>query len=266
MLHFIYGSIGSGKTTVLLKYLESDIKQGKKAFFLVPEQETVAAERKIVSFFPASAQLNVEVLNFSRLCNRIFRTYGGISYSFATKSLKSLVMWNTLRELSPMLEEYRSTDVADFSLTQKMLSATQELKAYCISPQKLDSTCSKIDESSALYGKLRDISLIYSAYTSQLGEYFDDTTDDISKALDILEGKDFFQGASVYLDSFAGFTKQEFEFISKINNLCDDIYITLPIPSPKDNSIHLDSVKQTVNYLKKNFNTNDYDELYLTDN
>ena len=266
MLHFIYGSIGSGKTTVLLKYLEGDIKQGKKAFFLVPEQETVAAERKIVSFFPASAQLNVEVLNFSRLCNRIFRTYGGISYSFATKSLKSLVMWNTLRELSPMLEEYRSTDVADFSLTQKMLSATQELKAYCISPQKLDSTCSKIDESSALYGKLRDISLIYSAYTSQLGEYFDDTTDDISKALDILEGKDFFQGASVYLDSFAGFTKQEFEFISKINNLCDDIYITLPIPSPKDNSIHLDSVKQTVNYLKKNFNTNDYDEIYLTDN
>ena len=215
MMHFIYGPIGSGKTTVLLKYLESDINQGKKAFFIVPEQETVAFERKIVSLFPASAQLNVEVLNFSRLCNRIFRTYGGISYNFATKPIKSLIMWNTLRELSPMLEEYRASDVSDFSLTQKMLSATQELKAYCVSPEKLDATCSKLDGTSALYKKLRDISLIYSAYTGQLNEYFSDSTDDISKSIEILNGKDFFDGANIYIDSFAGFTKQEFEFIAK---------------------------------------------------
>ena len=266
MIHFIYGPIGSGKTTVLLKYLESDIKQGKKTFFLVPEQETVAAERKIVSLFPASALLNAEVLNFSRLCNKIFRTYGGLSYNFATNTIKSLVMWNTLRELSSMLEEYRISDIADFSLTQKMLSATKELKAYCISPQKLDATCKKIDGDSSLYGKLRDISLIYSAYTSQLGEYFSDNSDDISKAIDILDEKNFFEGTNVYLDSFAGFTKQEFEFITKISSLCDDIYITLPLPTPNDNSIHLDSIKQTVTSLKKHLDKKDYDEVFLSEN
>ena len=265
MLHFIYGPIGSGKTTVLLKYLEGDINQGKKAFFIVPEQETVAAERKIVSLFPTSAQLNVEVLNFSRLCNKIFRTYGGLSYNFATKPIKSLIMWNTLRELSPMLEEYRATDVSDFSLTQKMLSATQELKAYSISPQRLDSTCAKIDENSALYGKLRDVSLIYSAYTSQISEHFDDSADDISKAIDILNNKSFFESTSVYLDSFAGFTKQEFDFIIKINELCDDVYITLPIPTPNDNSIHLDSIRNTVSSLKKRLDARDYDEIFLTE-
>ena len=266
MLHFIYGPIGSGKTTVLLKYLESDIKEGKKAFFIVPEQETVAAERKMVSLFPASHQLNIEVLNFSRLCNRIFRTHGGLSYSFATKPIKSLIMWNTIRELSPLLEEYKSTDVSDFSLTQKMLSATQELKAYCISPQKLDNTCQKIDSESSLYGKLRDISLIYSAYSNQICEQFDDSFDDISKALDILKNHNFFNGASVYLDSFAGFTKQEFEFIAKINELCDELYITLPLPTPNDNSIHLESLKQTVSSIKKFLDKHDYDETYLTEN
>ncbi len=266
MMHFIYGPIGSGKTTVLLKYLESDINQGKKAFFIVPEQETVAFERKIVSLFPASAQLNVEVLNFSRLCNRIFRTYGGISYNFATKPIKSLIMWNTLRELSPMLEEYRASDVSDFSLTQKMLSATQELKAYCVSPEKLDATCSKLDDTSALYKKLRDISLIYSAYTGQLNEYFSDSTDDISKSIEILNGKDFFDGANVYIDSFAGFTKQEFEFIAKINELCEETYITLPLPTPKDNSIHLDSIRDTVSSLQRRLDKKDYDEQFLHQN
>ena len=265
MLHFIYGPIGSGKTNVLLKYLESDIKQNKKAFFIVPEQETVAAERKIVSLFPSSAQLNVEVLNFSRLCNRIFRTYGGLSYNFASKSIKSLIMWNTLRELSPLLEEYSTSDASDFSLTQKMLSATQELKAYSISPMKLDSVCTKIDESSPLYKKMRDISLVYSAYTNQLNEYYSDTSDDISKAINTLENKDFFKGTSVYLDSFAGFTKQEFEFISKINEMCDELYITIPLPSPNDNSIHLDSVKQTVTGIKKHLKNTKFDEVFLTE-
>ena len=208
MLHFIYGPAGSGKTTVLMKYLESDMKQGKKAFFIVPEQEAVVAERRIVSLFPASEQLNIEVLNFSRLCNRIFRTYGGLSYNFATKPIKSLIMWNTLRELSPMLEEYRASDASDFSLTQKMLSATQELKAYCVSPQRLDSACERIDKESSLYTKMRDISLVYAAYTNQINEHFDDSSDEVSKAIDIVDNTNFFDGASVYLDSFAGFTKQ----------------------------------------------------------
>lgn len=265
MVHFIYGPAGSGKTHTVFKYLEADVKQGKRAFLIVPEQETVAMERASLSLLPPSSQLNVEVLNFSRLCNRIFRTHGGLSYNFATKPLKSLVMWNTLRELSPMLEEYRTGEVSDFSLTQKMLSTVQELKAYSISPEKLDRVSEKIDESSSLYKKLRDISLVYSAYTSQLGEHFSDNHDDISKAIDILEKENFFEGASVYLDSFAGFTKQEFELIARMSKLCDELYITLPIPTPNDSSIHLESLRKTHLMLKKHINNQKFDEIYLTD-
>ena len=265
MVHFIYGPCGSGKTTVLYKYLESDVKQGKRAFFIVPEQETVAVERAIVSFLPPSAQLSVEVLNFSRLCNRIFRTLGGISYNFASKSTKALIMWNTLRELSPMLEEYQSAEAGDFSLTQRMLSATQELKAYCIAPHKLDAACSKLEEGSPLYKKLRDISLIYSAYNAQLTESFSDSGDDISRAMDMLQEQNIFEGAHVYIDSFAGFTKQEHEFIAEISKLCAELYITLPLPTPNDNSIHLESLRQTDHKLKKYLDKSNYDETYLTD-
>ena len=265
MVHFIYGPCGSGKTTVLYKYLESDVKLGKKAFFIVPEQETVAVERAIVSLLPPSAQLSVEVLNFSRLCNRIFRTLGGISYNFASKSTKALIMWNTLRELSPMLEEYHANEASDFSLTEKMLSATQELKAYCITPNKLESACSRLEEDSPLYKKLRDISLIYSAYNAQLTESFSDSGDDISRAIEMLQEQNIFEGTSVYIDSFAGFTKQEHEFIAQISKLCAELYITLPLPTPNDNSIHLESLRQTDQKLKKYLDKSNYDETFLTD-
>ena len=264
MVHFIYGPSGSGKTTVLLKYLESDIKANKNAFFIVPEQETVAVERTITSLFPAGAQLNVEALNFSRLCNRIFRIYGGLSYNFATKPIKSLIMWNTIRELSPMLEEYQVGNASDFSLTEKMMSATQELKVYSITPEKLDRSCSRVDPDSALFRKLRDISLIYSAYTNQLSESFDDSHDDISKVLELLKTNNFFSGTSVYLDSFAGFTKQELDLIAKIGELADELYITLPLPTPNDTSIHLESVKQILQRIKKSLINTKFDETFLT--
>ena len=265
MVHFIYGPCGSGKTTALYKYLESDVKSGKKAFFIVPEQETLVVERAVTSLLPSSSQLDVEVLNFSRLCNRIFRAYGGLSYDFATKPIKALIMWNTLRELSPMLEEYHAGEPNDFSLTQKMLSASQELKAYCISPEKLELACSRIDKESGSYSKLRDISLIYSAYTSAIAERFSDSTDDISKALSILKDNNFFDGVNVYLDSFAGFTKQELDLISRIAELSSDLYISLPMTSPNDRSIHLESLRQTVLKLKKSIGTSKFDEVFLTD-
>lgn len=266
MVHYIYGPSGSGKTYAVMKYLAVDARQGKRAFLIVPEQETVAMERAVISSLDESAQMNIEVLNFSRLCNKIFRAYGGISYNVATKPLKALVMWNTLRELSPMLEEYRVGDVSDFSLTQKMLSATNELKAYCISPEKFEVTTEKIDKSSSSYKKLRDISLIYSAYNSQLCEYFSDASDDISRVLELLKTHDFFADTNVYIDSFAGFTKQEFELISKIGERCDELYITLPLPTPADNSIHLDSLRQTLSRLKKHLLGCAFDETYLTEN
>ncbi len=266
MIHYIYGPSGSGKTHTVMQYLSADARLGKRSFLIVPEQETVAMERAVISALDASAQMNVEVLNFSRLCNKLFRTYGGLSYSSATKPLKALVMWNTLRELSPMLEEYRVGDASDFSLTQRMLSATSELKAYCISPEKLERTTERIVPETSSYKKLRDISLIYSAYTSQLSEYFSDTSDDISRALELLREHGFFEDANVYIDSFAGFTRQEFELISKIGEDCGELYITLPLPTPSDNSIHLESLRQTHTRLKKYLGGIRYDETYLTEN
>ena len=265
MVHFIYGPCGSGKTTAIHKYIESDVKNGKKIFLIVPEQETVSVEKAIVSSLPYSAQLSVEVVNFSRLCNLIFRKFGGISYNFANKSTKALLMWNTINELTPMLEEYHTNDVADFSLTQKMLSATQELKAYGISPQKLDIASSRVDAESPLYRKLRDISLIYSAYNAQLCETFFDSSDDIAKALDILNNENVFAGSNVYLDSFAGFTKQEYELIARISELCDELYLTLPLPSPHDHSIHLESLRETDLRLKKKLENTNFDETFLTE-
>lgn len=268
MIHYIYGASGSGKTHAMLDLLRADASQDKKAFFIVPEQETVTIERSVLDLIPHTSCISIEVLNFSRLCNRIFRVLGGISYNFATAPIKSLIMWNTLRELSPMLEEYGNGGVCDPSLTASMLAAVSELKSYCIAPQRLDAACARLKSDSPIYKKMRDISLIYSAYTSELSEHFSDNEDDISKALSLLKesgGAKLFAGSSVYIDSFSGFTRQELDLIGVIGGLCDDLYISLPLPSPNDISIHTESLRHTLAQLKKTLAGERYDETYMTE-
>lgn len=266
MVHFIYGRAGSGKSTEMLKYISEDIKNGVPSFLIVPEQESVAAEKKLLSIFPPYAQLSVEVLNFSRLCNRIFRTWGGLSYNFATNGIRSLLMWNTLRELSPLLAEYGHSDASDSAMTQKMLSAVKELKAYSVSPAELEKALDLIAEDTHLYSKIKDISLIYAAYSARLENTFSDTYDDLPKAHKILSKHNFFEGADVYIDSFTGFTKQELDIISDIFKLARNVYISVCLPSPDCDEIHFETIRDNVISLKKLLFGKEYREIILENN
>ena len=106
MITFIYGNYGSGKTTRIFEKIKKSLENKRHVFLIVPEQEAVSAERMTLEAFPPSAQLEIEILNFSRLYNRVCREYGGLSYRYVTNPIRHLLMWQNLRELAPCLEEY----------------------------------------------------------------------------------------------------------------------------------------------------------------
>ena len=108
MIRFICGTYGSGKTTKILNNILDDIANEKKVFLIVPDQEALQFERLTLSILPPSAQLNLEILSFSRLYNRVCRELGGIEYSYIKPSIRSLMMWKTLHNKSGMLSVYKN--------------------------------------------------------------------------------------------------------------------------------------------------------------
>ena len=180
MLNLIYGHSGSGKTQLIQKMMLGSVRENRRSYLIVPEQETVVCEKKMLDVLPPSAQLTCEVLNFSRLANLVFRNYGGLSYNYADKACKTLIMWKNLRELAPLLSEY-SNGKGGAQSAEEMLSAIGELKAYCISPLKLEKAAEKLRDNPVLKSKLLDLSLIMSAYSNQLEESYSDAADDLSR-------------------------------------------------------------------------------------
>lgn len=249
MVNFIFGPAGSGKSERIASQIEEDMKKGKRAFLIVPEQEAVSAERRMVSRLGASAQLDFEVLNFSRLANRVFRKYGGLSYNYAKEGTKAVIMWETLRELSPLLREY-SGNADECALYEPMLSAVEELKRYSVTPGKLESATKKLPEDSSLKNKLMDISLVYASYDALLHERYEDAGDDLAKLSKILSEENFFCGRNVYIDSYSSFTPEEYNIIFHIFEQADETFVALGCDDIRGDLMHFESIYDTAKRLE----------------
>lgn len=254
MITFVYGTSGSGKSDYILNQLKLDAENGIQAYLIVPEQQTVLREAETSKILPSSAQLTLEVLNFTRLANRVFRKFGGLSSNYITKGSKALVMWRALVSSIPHLTEYADAAARDRGCVNMMLSAVSEFKAYRISPAMLERAADELtldsagDSETRLSSRLKDISLIYSAYEQSLLASYSDPSDDLDALSDKLSRNNFFKGCNVYLDSFYGYTPQEINVISKIFNQAENVTVTFCCPHPKSDRAddpHFEFVKDT---------------------
>ncbi len=251
MIRFIYGESGSGKTHRVSELIKKDIENGIHTFLIVPDQQAVSSERMMLSLLPPSAQLELEILSFSRLYNRVCREYGGLEYSYLTKPAKQLIMWRTVKELAPMLAHYHTVAERDPSTPERMLSAVMEFKANGISARELERAADKLPKDSELSSKLYDLSLIYSAYSAFISEGYGDSADDISKLDGILASHSFFDGANVYIDSFTSYTSAEHSVIEKIFASAENVTVTLPLPFERAKTVWSESISEAESKLIK---------------
>ncbi|MCQ2426075.1 MAG: PD-(D/E)XK nuclease family protein [Lachnospiraceae bacterium] len=254
MIHFLYGEAGAGKSTFAADSILKDLKEGRRALLLVPEQETVAAEARI-SVLTEKENIptdRLEVLSFRRLANRIFREYGLLSYHYVGKGAKALIMWMTLDEQNPSLKEYRSARDGIRRMVPLMLKAVDDFRTYRITPKQLDEAAQKAEMSDPRFAsRLRDLALVYGAYEKKLKEGCDDPKDDLDNLVLLLdEHRDALHGLTVYIDSFHGFTEQEYAVIRRIFRDAENVTVTFGfLPSSK--SLACDGIKKTASDLKR---------------
>ncbi len=254
MINFLYGSYGCGKTTEILNMIAEDTKNGIHTFLIIPDQEAVQFERLTLKTLPTSSQLRLEILSFSRLYNRICREYGGLSYSYITKPIRSLMMWRSVRELLPLLESYSNISATDISATDSLISLINEFKASGLNSASLEIAAKKLPNDE-LGKRLRDLALIFSCYDNFISERYSDSADDLSRLYEILCNNDFFKDANVYIDSFSSYTGVQHKIIDQIFKTANNVTVTVPLNSPDYYDIGSDGIcnsnKKLISSAKK---------------
>ncbi len=213
IIQYGFGSIGECEISEKIKQC---VKNGKRAYLIVPEQQTISSEVEYTAILPPSYPRYFEVTNFTRLANTLFRKIGGGAGEYCDSVARSLIMWKTLSELSPMLEMTRGRSNISEGIVDKALSAVGEMKALGITPEELMSLSG---ESGALHarleGKLRDISLIYSTYQRLLSEKYADTADVVyALAEGLMQSPDLLCDTEIFIDGFSSFTYAQYKLLA----------------------------------------------------
>ena len=226
MLKRIFGRKKYGKTSFCMKKLSECVDSSKRCYYIVPEQFTFSCEKMVTSTIGNKANLFVEVLSFTRLCNRVFRAFGGISNTYLDPVGKTLCMSRVLKSLKSELCEY-SASVSDMSFAATAVGMVHEFASYNVSCADIERAIPAIEEKNAsLASKLKDISLISSAYKAELKSIYGTDGESLDALADVLSKYNFFSDSVVFIDSFYGFTPQELKIVKHIIKQAQDVYIT----------------------------------------
>ncbi len=252
MIRFYYHAGSEQTASLLTQHIQQNIEAAKEVLLIVPEQQTVSVERRMLELLPPSAQLQFEVVNFSRLANRVFRTLGGHSWNTATPTVRALSMWRALRDLAPLLVQY-GTHAHEPRLCDMMLETAKRCKAYHITADDLLRAADALPEGEPLSHKLHDLGSVLGAFERTLGTNFDNGDDDLDRLADKLRthGKELFADTHIYVDSFTDYTAQELSVLRALIAAAPEVSFTFPLASPTDTGLHLQSVVHTHKQLQR---------------
>ena len=225
MLNLILGRIGSGKTTSVYNRIKKIIQSDSEVVLIVPEQYSFQTEKMMLELLGAFDADKVKIFSFSFLADDILKKYGFNSKAELDDSTRAIMMSLTLESVADKLNVY-SRHRYSAAVIAQMLKIIKEFRQCSVSPDMLDETAEKM-EPSLLKDKLHEISLIMNAYTAITEQSYFDGECALDKLYSVLREHHEFQGKTVYVDGFRGFTAQELKILEVILSDAEETYITL---------------------------------------
>ena len=255
-LQFVFGASGSGKTEFCIrKALEEAGKDlNHNVYYLVPEQDTLAMQKRIVMHENNKGKgiLNLDVLSFQRLYYA--------SFSHANKKVpKSLDEMGKIMVLSLVAEklnhssslQYFRGELEHLGFLEECKSLISECMQYDVSPTDLRDAAEKTEKKLSRM-KMQDIALLYEGFLQWLSEHRKFTEEGIADlALEQIVEDPSLENATFILDGFTGFTPSQLHCLELLFERKNSILISLEIRSREEGNLYDKQDSSSLFYLTK---------------
>ena len=255
-LQFVLGPSGAGKSHYIYEKIikESMENPGTNYILLVPEQYSLALQRKMVKLHPYSGTLNIDVIGFNRLAYRVFDELNVKTAKVLEDFGKSMLIRRVAGEVRDKLRVYKNC-LNKNGFIDEVKSLMSEFYQYDFSSDKLSSLIKTMEASgdeSVLLDKLRDMEAIMIAFQDKLAsEYI--VSEQLTELLSQYAAKSqLIKNSVIVMDGFTGFTPIQLKLIRTLIACAIKVY-----------SVHTIDSDAYARTFKGNLS--EHDLFYLTD-
>jgi ATP-dependent helicase/nuclease subunit B len=226
-------------------------------FIIVPEQFTMATQRKIVGMHPNHGIMNVDILSFPRLAYRIFEEVGVKQHEILDDTGKSLVLRKVIEEHKSELR-YFARNIGKAGFVEEMKSVISELLQYSVSAEDLLRLQNDLTDNPILKYKLSDIEVLYKGFHDFIQDKYIASEELLEVLCGVIKKSQMINNSVVVLDGFTGFTPIQYRLIEILLELCSKVTVTIQIDSAEklnvmdgmENLFHLSKTTAAhLNYL-----------------
>ena len=209
MLHIYYGRENCNKNKFMF-----DLIKGK-TLLLVPDQFTLQAERDAFFYLGKKGLMDLEVVSFSRLGQKVLAEVGGGRTALIDQYGRHMLLTKILSERKEELELYRGLEKKQ-PFIEMVNNFISELKQYGIAPAELGRIADELEETTFLRRKLRDMELIFESYEAHIKGNYLDTEDYVSLYAEKINQSEKIRSAEIWICGFDSFTPKNTEVITQL--------------------------------------------------
>lgn len=220
-LRLVYGRSGTGKTSFCFKEIGENINNNK-IYIITPEQFSFTAEQNLMNAVNSKAVINAEVLTFERMAYRVINEIGNTVQTSLSECGKAMLLYSILDEQKNNLKYLGKTE----KNLDVILRTITELKKHNVNTEMIEDVLKDSTDVRLKY-KLEDIQLLYKSYNELINNKYIDENDILTILNENIEKVDMFKNTIIYIDEFAGFTKQEYLLIEKLLKMAKELTISI---------------------------------------
>ncbi len=238
MIHFLIGGAGCGKSHQLMRQMQQFVIEGQDVLAIVPEQFSYEFDRKLYQMLGVQAFNTLETHSFTSLARSIFQRFGGGEIGSYTDDLTQIGLVEQAVQRSQKQMRFFQKQCGHSDFTAHISSLLSVLRRSGLTSDGFYEQCSQL--TGRVLDKTLDIALIFQQYEMLLEKHhLKDTLTDITEAAAIANGNDFFAGKIVFLDEFESFTPDQYEMLTVICALADEVYFALRMESENESELSL---------------------------
>lgn len=220
MLRIFYGRESVDKDRFIYDHMDGETA------LLVPDQYTLEAEKDLLSRTGRKGLLDVEILGFSRLSDRVLNECGKSSERPINKYGRYMLLVKILQDLNDSFGVYRNMYLRP-SFVEMTNDFIAQIRQNNLGAAELRGLLEGLSSESLLKKKLTDICLIYDEYEKNIEGKYIDTEDSITFMKDRIKESTYVAERTFWISGFDSFTPKNLDVIGELIKNAKEVNVVL---------------------------------------